>query len=575
MVPNIIRGSSTYGVLKYLYGAGLKDEHEDPHLIGSWDGFAPDPGRSATATLQHLAQVLDLRVNQRGSRHRPARHVWHCPVRAAPGDRQLTDDEWGEVARRVVTAAGLVKTGDPDSCRWIAVRHADDHIHIVATTVRGDLRVAKLDQDARRVQTECRKIEEEWGLQRLNAGDKTAAKRPTHAEANKATRLGRKEPFRLGVRDKVRQAVAGAADEDEFFDRLTAAGLLIKKRLAPSGDLLGYAVADPDDVNGRGAPVYYSGSKLAPDLSLPRIRHRLTGGLPTAYPDQETGDRSTGRSRIPGSKAALARRRATGAAEDATHILEEGDEQEAAAVLVGTIEIIDILAQRSPADTQRQMLAAARSFERASRSHTRAAQGDRAAVRTAARELLRSGYATHRGEDGGVTAMLLSTLVLLAIAAGRWHAARGHDQQAAAAYESATWLRESYTLVAAPPMATMNRSGKALPAQVRERHARTVREHLPEGEHLLREYNWDALAATLAEAEAAGHDPAELLKRARSRRELETAESVTAVMVWRIRRLADLPAAPVATPAQPTDTRTSRRGPTDGPAAAPPRRPAR
>ena len=41
-------------------------------------------------------------------------------------------------------------------------------------------------------------------------------------------------------------------------------------RRAPSGDLLGYKLARPGDVTAAGEPVFYSGSKLAPDLSLPR-----------------------------------------------------------------------------------------------------------------------------------------------------------------------------------------------------------------------------------------------------------------------------------------------------------------
>jgi hypothetical protein len=43
MVPKIRRGSRTHGLLVYLYGPGKRDEHTDPHLVGSWDGFAPDP----------------------------------------------------------------------------------------------------------------------------------------------------------------------------------------------------------------------------------------------------------------------------------------------------------------------------------------------------------------------------------------------------------------------------------------------------------------------------------------------------------------------------------------------------
>ncbi|GAB2455747.1 hypothetical protein [Streptomyces incanus] len=47
-----------------------------------------------------------------------------------------------------------------------------------------------------------------------------------------------------------------------------------------------------------------------------------------------------------------------------------------------------------------------------------------------------------------------------------------------------------------------------------------------------------ALATTLTDTESAGHDPAE----AAERRELGTADSISDVLVWRLRRLADLPA---------------------------------
>ena len=61
-------------------------------------------------------------------------------------------------------------------------------------------------------------------------------------------------------------------------------------------------------------------------------------------------------------------------------------------------------------------------------------------------------------------------------------------------------------------------------------------------EQILAEPGWYALAATLADAESAGHDPAALLAEAAGRRELGTAESASDVLVWRLRRMADLPA---------------------------------
>jgi hypothetical protein len=56
--------------------------------------------------------------------------------------------------------------------------------------VRQDGRRARRDHDIRAVQREARRIEVDYGLRRLKAGDGTAAKRPTSKEHFKAARLG-------------------------------------------------------------------------------------------------------------------------------------------------------------------------------------------------------------------------------------------------------------------------------------------------------------------------------------------------------------------------------------------------
>ncbi|MFI2260643.1 hypothetical protein [Streptomyces tubercidicus] len=55
---------------------------------------------------------------------------------------------------------------------------------------------------------------------------------------------------------------------------------------------------------------------------------------------------------------------------------------------------------------------------------------------------------------------------------------------------------------------------------------------------------WPALAATLSDAKATGHSPTALLVQAAWRRELGTTERINDVLVWRLRRMADLPAVP-------------------------------
>ena len=113
MIPKIILGKgphATRRTIGYLFGKGRANEHIDPHLVASWNDFAPDPGRSPhrdpkDVEAQLVAQ-LDQPVKMLGDKA-PKYTVWHCPVRAAPEDPILTDAQWADIARRIVAAAGI------------------------------------------------------------------------------------------------------------------------------------------------------------------------------------------------------------------------------------------------------------------------------------------------------------------------------------------------------------------------------------------------------------------------------------------------------------------------------------
>ncbi|MEU9064818.1 relaxase/mobilization nuclease domain-containing protein [Streptomyces sp. NPDC048430] len=559
MIPRVHkRGSETFGLLNYLYGKGTHEEHVDPHLVAAWDSFAPDPGRDPQATKRQLQQLLDQPVQALTESRRPAKHVWHLSVRAAPDDPILSDEQWGEIARRMVAATGIAPSADEAGCRWAAVRHADDHIHIIATLVREDGRRPRLNNDAKRSQAEARLIEAEYGLKQLSTGDGTAAQRPTSAERHKAQRQGRERTAREELRESVRRAVTGARSEEEFFDRLAAVGLLIRKREAPSGDLLGYKVALPDDRNKDGEPVFYPGARLAPDLSLPRIRERWS-----ADSDQISSTDTPG-SASPNSPSAARRRTAT-AAWVAIGVVEHGDDAVAAAYIAATGEVLDALAKTSAAHTRSELRDAAFAFERASRSHVRAARGHDRALRQAARDLVHGGPALDRGEDGATTAMAIDMLFFLVTAAAHWHAKKGHAQQAEAAAQAAEHLRNAYQPAASQPLGLLYQRGRRLSRPVLQRQTALLRETLPNlAEQILAEPGWYALAATIAEASAAGHDLAALLSDAVESRELGTADSVSDVLVWRLRRRADLPADATGIPRN----RTVKNPATVRPAAA-------
>ncbi|OAR24238.1 hypothetical protein A8W25_17520 [Streptomyces sp. ERV7] len=416
-----------------------------------------------------------------------------------------------------------------------------DHIHIIATLIRDDGRRPRRHNEARRAQAEARRIEADYGLRRVTPGDGTAAPRPTSAERHKAERQGRERPPREQLRETVRQAVAGAADEAEFFGRLQAAGLLVQQRIAPSGDLLGYSVALPGDHNETGEPVFYSGSKLSPDLSLPRVRKRFVMELGAGH--SHPASQGTARPARPLSAAAAARRSATHTAWITLLTLDQDGDGAAAARIAATGEILDSLAQTSPVSTRQQLREAAWAFERASRSHTREEYRHAQALRRAARDLRYSGPAPGRGEDGASTAMLIDILFFLTTAAAHWHARRHHAQQAEAARQATAHLRAAYTIAAKEPMARLREQGQRLAQPVQDWSAALLRATAPDiAEQAIGEPGWPALAATLTHAYQAGRDPQTLLTEAITQRELDTAGSLSEVLVWRLRHLADLPA---------------------------------
>ena len=160
--------------------------------------------------------------------------------------------------------------------RWVAVRHADDHVHVVATLARQDGRRVFPRNDFCRAGEASRAVEATYGLTVTAASDRTAAKRATYAETARAQRRGQAEPVRDTLRRSVRTAAAGATTLTEFLDRLRADGVLVRERHSERtpGQLTGYAVASPHSVDGDGKPIYYGGGRLAADLTLPKLRRR-------------------------------------------------------------------------------------------------------------------------------------------------------------------------------------------------------------------------------------------------------------------------------------------------------------
>ncbi len=285
MIAKVVHGWRAGGLLAYLFGPGLADEHQNPRVIATWDGRDAvwQPARRGAGAhdleLGPLIRALQAPAVAAGLPLRAPKdagrgYVWHCSVRLAESDRVLLDSDWASIARELLHDAGVATHEDRGGPRWVAIRHAEDHIHIAVVLVRQDTgRRFWPRHDYPKLRASARRIEARLGLRATAPAEKVAAKRPHRGELAKAERESRR-PAREVLRAAARRAALRSASVAEFEQALQREGLLVTIRRGPSGDALGYAIALPPDLLAAGEPIFHSGSKLAPDLSLPRLQQR-------------------------------------------------------------------------------------------------------------------------------------------------------------------------------------------------------------------------------------------------------------------------------------------------------------
>jgi hypothetical protein len=428
------RGERVEGLIYYLFGPGRAEEHTDPHIVAGWRHPAelepplrPD-GHRDFRRLRGLLNQPHAAMGAWGL----ARPVWHCSMRAAPGDKMLSDEEWAQIACDVMHRTGLSPYGqDDDAVRWAAIRHGDDHIHIVAMLARQDGRRPRVQNDRYRVREACLAAEQRYGLRRTAPGDRTAARQPARAETGKASRRGLEEAPRVTLRRQVSMAAASAASEQEFFARLGQCGVLVRTRSSTRNprQLTGYAVALPGDTTRAGEPVWYGGGTLAADLTLPKLRHRW------GAPGSRVDDPFTAAER--GAVWEHAARVADGAS-DRIHMLAATNPADAADAAWAAADILHVTAAALGSKILRQ---AADAYDRAARPpHGRIPVRTPAgtSLRRAARLLAAYGYLT--SDPSFRPIVLITRLTALVEAVALLRQAQQRAAQAASALSAAERL---------------------------------------------------------------------------------------------------------------------------------------
>ncbi|MFG2919065.1 hypothetical protein ACGF0D_40075 [Kitasatospora sp. NPDC048298] len=163
MIAHLQRAATTATLIPTLYGLDDPRGRLRPRLIGAdyrgADKQLPLFGDPQEVLGGGVLDALALRIGARA----PEYPVWMCSVRSDPRHPDLSDAQWAGVARRLVTATGLAPAGDPNGCRWAAIRNDDRSVHVVATVVREDGYLHGTYRDPFHVQAECNRIAAELG----------------------------------------------------------------------------------------------------------------------------------------------------------------------------------------------------------------------------------------------------------------------------------------------------------------------------------------------------------------------------------------------------------------------------
>ncbi|MEU4820480.1 hypothetical protein AB0H37_01275 [Actinomadura sp. NPDC023710] len=444
MIGKVTRGQSLARLLSYLYGPGKRNEHVDPHLVAGFRlpiALEPSTDARGDRDYRHLVGVLTSPLDT--LRHTLlALPIWQCSIRAAPADRRLSDDEWADIAEEVMHQTGLAPRGDDRACRWIAVRHAEDHIHLVAVLAREDGRNPNLRRDYFKVAHACHIVEDRYGLTPTAPADRTAAPRPTRAETEFAHRKNWSEPSRSTLRRNVATAAAGAETEEDFFVALEQAGVLVKGResVRTPGEITGYAVALPGHTNREGQPVWFSGGKLAANLTLPKLRCRWSA------PDEgrHVGQRSFSQAKLTHQERDAAYQQAARAAATATWQMRHIHDPAVRADLAAAAS--DVLHVTAAITGNRELARAADFYDRAAREpygRQSPATPYGTNLRTGARVLALSqigGSHSHRPSLAGVLSHLIVQLASLIEAIADHRQSQQRFAQAAAARKAAAQL---------------------------------------------------------------------------------------------------------------------------------------
>ena len=302
MIPNIVTGGDTGGLMRYLVGPGRANEHENPHVIAGSRDIVRKWGDWETISLSQASEIatrLDAYMHETGTfptgkvrRFNPATgavewngeieatHVWHCSLSLSPEEAALGDEIWGRIASDFMSEMGFTGTDAKAPCRWVAIHHGSaknggDHIHIAANIVREDGTKWNPWYDQRRAQKACNVLEHRYGLLVVESRERGRGSRCDSAVAqNAAKRAGASCTDRAVLEERLRAAATASASEADFVRRARRLGVRLHPRFASGRTdiVVGYSAALRTEAGQQTR--WWGGGRIARDLTLTQLRTR-------------------------------------------------------------------------------------------------------------------------------------------------------------------------------------------------------------------------------------------------------------------------------------------------------------
>jgi len=284
VIASITRGKDAGALGVYLHGPGRHNEHAYNERVAGMVIAGSIPVTDPTKPGQWVA---NMRRAYRG-RDDVSRPVWQCSLRTAPEDRRLSDAEWADAAQMFAERLGFAEHP------WVAVRHADDHIHLALSRVAHDGRVWLGRHDYRTTQDARRALETELGLtqaplRRGVSSERTEITQVQPGEFRMFAEQGRVVP-RAVLAGQVLAAANTAAGRgrDAFEAELTERGIAFAVNQASTGTVSGYRFAAPVAAHAdhNGEQVWFKASQLDKKLAW-RVLSQVLEPLPVVETEQD------------------------------------------------------------------------------------------------------------------------------------------------------------------------------------------------------------------------------------------------------------------------------------------------